>query len=171
MGFINNMNLKIMKLLESSTKDLHTLTDINPQSCLTDYTNDTKDPIEDAFAHLRSLLTFQTALKKSALNLSTNQNLPLLSQFTPPNNGIVDMNANFISQTSASTFTQPSMSSRSTNKRDNSKSGKSGNKKSFRSTSREVKKSSRGGQKIYSQLMSGRNSKAQGTMHMFLISC
>jgi len=30
--FINSMNLKIMKLLENSTKELQTLTDINPQS-------------------------------------------------------------------------------------------------------------------------------------------
>lgn len=69
--FVNNMNFKIMKLLESSTKDLYTLTDINPQSWLTDLSNDSKDPIEDAFAHLRSLLTFQTAMKKSALSLNT----------------------------------------------------------------------------------------------------
>ena len=61
--FINSMNLKIMKLLENSTKELQTLTDINPQSWLNDLNNDTKDPIEDAFAHLRSLLTFQTTLK------------------------------------------------------------------------------------------------------------
>lgn len=65
-GFINVMNLKIMKLLENSTKELQTLTDINPQSCLTELENDNKDPIEDAFNHLRSLLTFQTALKRSA---------------------------------------------------------------------------------------------------------
>lgn len=61
--FINSMNLKIMKLLENSTKELQTLTDINPQSWLNDLNNDNKDPIEDAFAHLRSLLTFQTTLK------------------------------------------------------------------------------------------------------------
>ena len=64
--FINSMNVKIMKLLENSTKELQTLTDINPQSCLTEFENENKDPIEDAFAHLRSLLTFQTALKRSA---------------------------------------------------------------------------------------------------------
>jgi len=52
-----------MKLLESSTKELQTLTDINPQSSLSELETDTKDPIEDAFTHLRSLLTFQTALK------------------------------------------------------------------------------------------------------------
>jgi hypothetical protein len=64
-NFINSMNIKIMKLLEQSTKELQTLTDINPQYCLLEISNDSKDPIEDAFAHLRSLLTFQTALKRS----------------------------------------------------------------------------------------------------------
>lgn len=69
--FINSMNMKIMKLLENSTKELHTLTDINPQSSLNELESDPKDPIEDAFNHLRSLLTFQTALKKASKYCAT----------------------------------------------------------------------------------------------------
>lgn len=57
------MNMKIIHLLEHSTRELQTLTDINPQSCLHELGNESKDPIEDAFIHLRSLLTFQTTLK------------------------------------------------------------------------------------------------------------
>eukprot|EP00344_Euplotes_crassus_P009870 CAMPEP_0197002488 /NCGR_PEP_ID=MMETSP1380-20130617/6982_1 /TAXON_ID=5936 /ORGANISM="Euplotes crassus, Strain CT5" /LENGTH=237 /DNA_ID=CAMNT_0042420639 /DNA_START=33 /DNA_END=747 /DNA_ORIENTATION=+ len=59
-----------MKLLENSTKELHTLTDINPQSSYIESEKNPKDPIEDAFNHLRSLLTFQTSLKKSSRHLS-----------------------------------------------------------------------------------------------------
>jgi len=176
-SFINSMNMKIMKLLENSTKELQNLTDINPQSCLNEILNENKDPIEDAFSHLRSLLKFQTALKRSA-NFSVSSEMsqkivePLEEISEEYNNG----GAATSRQTSKSSggslnFSEFSTSPHRQNDSLHStryifqkmpmKQNSYSKMHSMRSSSREQKKK-KTNPKIYSQLLTTKNSQYKG---------
>lgn len=175
------MNVKIMKLLENSIKEVQTLTDINPQSCLTEIENKSKDPIEDAFSYLRSLLTFQTALKKSAAQSFNTENTIRQSQTpravsqewnTESNINIpqskTSVGSMHFSEISESTIkdSKDMDSSEYVFRRSNTPSTYS-KMHSSRSISREYKKK-KTTPKIYSQLLSSRNTQFRGNMNKFI---
>jgi hypothetical protein len=155
-SFINTMNFKIMKLLENSTKELQTLTDVNPQSCLTEMENDNKDPIEDAFNHLRSLLTFQTALKRSAAYWVNTESSDLQSKL--PKSMSQEWNTEFSNKgrgkEPGGTMHFSEISGSTVKEHDD--------------TSREPKKKKASAStKIYSQLLTGRQIQQRGK-HIFI---
>ncbi|CAI2363339.1 unnamed protein product [Moneuplotes crassus] len=164
-GFIDSINIKIMKLLESSTKELHTLTDIDPKKSLSECDLNPKDPIEDAFNHLRSLLTFQTALKRSyEYKFNGKQSdLNSMHSFGSSQNfsNLYNPNTNY-SENTQDHFNPSEKVLKERKKSEKSLTQNRDSKTSYyqmhssKSHSREKKKTST---KIYSQLMTGRNSR------------